>query len=252
MSESRWAKYKRKAGNDSLSFSSFLNEAGSVNPTGNGIETPGEKASRLGLQSDGHGSYMDPQTGAIKARTVNGELVFYDDGPTGGATSDGEGGGDGQVKSAPTFATFRDPDTGVVVPPPAKPETPEELNAVPDPVPATSPAGLTDHMEKKKEVAKRKAERSARLAKAIGITTPEEDPMDSVEGRRKAVDDAVEAGRDPAIAHELVHDHDPTDPESNASLAASLARIMKTGGPAKIKTYGDSLLHQDQKEHEEG
>ena len=248
MSESRWAKYTKRAGSDALSFSSFLNEAEGVNPTGTGIETPGEKAARLGLVSDGHGSYTDPHTGEVKARTVNGELVFYDDGPTGGAVSDGEGGGEGQVTSAPTFATFRDQHTGEVVVPPAKPETPEELNAVPDPVPSSSPAGYEDHMEKKREVAKRKAERSARLAKALQLDQGEEDPMDSIEGRRDAVDASVEAGRDPAIAHELVHDHDPTDPESNASLAASLARIMKTSGPAKIKTYGQSLLSQDQKE----
>ena len=94
------------------------------------------KAERLGLISDGHGSYMDPQTNQIVARTVNGELVFYDGGAGEGATSDGEGGGDaaGAASTSGSGApTYRDPDTNMVKAIPATPESPEARAAVPDP-----------------------------------------------------------------------------------------------------------------------
>ena len=236
MSESRWAKFSKRAGSSSPGFSSFMKEAKDLpgaNPTGTGVETPAQKAARLGLESDGHGSYIDPQTGKIVARTVNGELVFYDDGPTGGAVSDGEGGGE-EYSSAGQQATptFRDPETGEVVMPPAKPESPEELAGVPDPTPATAPAGYSDHMADKKKKASKKTERSSRLAAAMGIGQGEEDPMDSIQGRRDALDAAVAAGEDPAAAHERLFGHDTEDTASNASLAASLGRITKNAGPA--------------------
>ena len=60
------------------SYFSFLREAtDSGNPSAAGM-SPAERAQQLGLQSDGSGGYIDPESGQVVARTVNGELVFYD------------------------------------------------------------------------------------------------------------------------------------------------------------------------------
>lgn len=254
MPESRWSRWvdstPKKRG-----FSSFITEADQVgaNPTGNGIETPGQKAARMGLQSDGHGSYIDPQTGQIVARTVNGELVFYDDGPTGGATSDGEGGehipggGDG----APNTPSFTDPDTGEVVVPPAKPENPEAKAAVPDHTPATAPAGYDDAMAAKKKKAQKKSSLVARMSAAAdkNLEAAADDVLDSIQGRRSAIDADVAAGTGGAEAHEKIHGHDPADPESNAALAATMGRLGGDGATATISPEEDSesLLAKDKK-----
>ena len=141
MSDSRWSNWSHGSEETkALGFWFLMSEAAKQqpggNPTGPGSEeTPAMKAERLGLISDGHGSYMDPNTQKIVARTVNGELVFYDGGEGGGAASDGEGGGDQQLaggSSGSGSPTFRDPDTGMVKPVPATPETPEARAAVPD------------------------------------------------------------------------------------------------------------------------
>ena len=247
MSESRWSRWVDHSPKK-MGFSSFIKES---NPTGTGVETPAEKARRLNLQSDGHGSYIDPQTGKIVARTVNGELVFYDDGPTGGAVSDGEGGGDtmGQQTTS-TAPTYRDPDTGEVTVPPAQPKTKEDLAAVPDPTPATAPQGYDKAMAKKKEKGQRKNDLLSRMSAAFDKNvagTPAEDPLDSVEGRRDAVDAEVEGGLDGAEAHEKVLGHDPTDPKSNAALAASLGRLAGNGNEASItpEEGSESLLAKD-------
>ena len=171
-------------------FSNFINEAQEAlgsNPTGpGGVETPAQKAARLGLVSDGHGSFSD-NTGKIVARTINGELVFYDGGAGGGATSDSEGGeeavADEQQSATPTYT---DPDTGMVIVPPAAPDTAEAEAAVPDPVPATAPQGYQDAIDAKKDKAKRKNDLVSRMAAAFDTNFGEEE--DSVESRRAAVD----------------------------------------------------------------
>lgn len=249
MSESRWSRWVDHSPKK-LGFSSFIKEAKTgVNPTGTGIETPAQRAERMGLQSDGHGSYMDPNTGQIVARTINNELVFYDNGPTGGAVSDGEG-GDYKPQSGANGPTFKDPDTGMVMVPPAQPKSKEELAAVPDHTPATAPAGYQDAMGKKKEKGKRKNELNARLTKASNKNKPaaEEDPLGTIEGRRDAVDADVAAGLSGAEAHEKTHGHDPSDPASNASLAATMGRLTKDGGLASINADegSESLLAKDQ------
>ena len=155
MSESRWSHWSHGS-EKKLGFAAFISEATKQqpggNPTGPGSEeTPAQKAERMGLISDGHGSYLDPNTQKIVARTVNGELVFYDGGEGGGAASDGEGGGDAQMAGGSSEAgspTFRDPDTGMVKPVPATPETPEARAAVPDATPATPPANFDDFIQK--------------------------------------------------------------------------------------------------------
>ena len=84
---SRWANWSRGR-NPVKMFGDFLKE-GPVdnlrtgNPTGNPTLSPAERARQLGLQSNGKGGYIDPNTGQIVARTVNNELVFYSAGPTG-------------------------------------------------------------------------------------------------------------------------------------------------------------------------
>ena len=117
------------------------------NPTGEASgQTPASKARSMGLISDGSGSYKDSQGNTI-ARTVNNELVFYDSRAGGGAVSDGSGGAQ-ITQSSPSWV---DPVTGLIVVPPAKPESPEEINAVPDATPATAPAGYDAFVNKKKE-----------------------------------------------------------------------------------------------------
>ena len=249
MSESRWSRWVDHSPKK-LGFSSFIKEAKTgVNPTGTGIETPAQRAERMGLQSDGHGSYMDPNTGQVVARTINNELVFYDNGPTGGAVSDGEG-GDYKPQSGATGPTFTDPDTGMVMVPPAQPKSKEELAAVPDHTPATAPTGFKDAMVKKKEKGQRKNDLAARLTAAANKNQPaaEEDPLGTIEGRRDAVDADIASGMDAAAAHEKTHGHDPSDKESNASLAATMGRLTKDNGVASINTDegSESLLAKDQ------
>lgn len=244
MSNSRWSKWSSGSKEQKLGFSKFLKEAQEQpggNPTGTGIETPAQKARRLGLVSDGHGAYSDPGTGQVVAKTINGELVFYDRGATGGVASDGEGGS--ATVTTPT-PTYRDPDTGMVTVPPATPETPEARAQVPDPVPTTAPSSYTDYVAKKKST----AERMAAAAERLGLPDNLED--DTVDSRRKAVDKSREAGLDAADAHEAIHgETDTSNPEEMAKLAATMGRVQKDGGGAKIVTDKDSdsksLLAQD-------
>ncbi len=125
------------------SFFTFLSETGNPTAAGLGAMTPAEKAAQMGLTSDGHGSYRDNQ-GNIVARTVNGELQFYEVG--GGAVSDSDGGSE----MAMAKPTWTDPTTGMAITPPAQPETPEEIAAVPTATPSQAPAGYERHMNKKK------------------------------------------------------------------------------------------------------
>ena len=106
------------------------------NPTVASGMDPADRARSMGLQSDSKGGYRD-QAGNMVARTVNNELVFYDDGASGGVVSDG-GGGMQLTQSSPSWV---DPVSGLILVPPAQPETPEELKSVPDAIPATPPQG---------------------------------------------------------------------------------------------------------------
>jgi hypothetical protein len=142
--KSRWA-YWSKGTEEKKSFSSLFEG----NPTGTGIQSPGEKAAAMGLVSDGHGGYRDKESGQLVARTVNGELVFYDPGPTGGVVADGNGGA--YVTQAQP--SWRDPRTGMAMTPPMKPESPAEVAAVPYATPATAPMGFHAFMQKKKQQA---------------------------------------------------------------------------------------------------
>ena len=134
MTKSRWANWSRGT-EDKLGFGSFMKEAiDSGNPSGTGTVSPAERARQLGLQSDGSGGYTD-ESGNVVARTVNNELVFYDQrGATGGVVSDGEGG----QQLATAQPSWSDPKTGMLTTPPAQPESPEELAAVPDATPSVA------------------------------------------------------------------------------------------------------------------
>ena len=131
---SRWEHWNTKS-KSGLSLNAFLAEQ----------ETPSQMAKRMGLQSDGSGGYIDPSTGQVVARTVNNELVFYD--PQGGAIS-AQSNGAQLTQAQPSW---RDPVTGQMTVPPGQPESPEEISAVPNPVPALAPAGYSLFMNKKKK-----------------------------------------------------------------------------------------------------
>lgn len=143
---SRWSSWSRGQQEKPRFFDNFLSEA---LDTGNPAvgSSPAERARQLGLQSDGSGGYIDPETGQVVARTVNGELVFYDNrGLSGGAVSDGSG-GSALANAQPSWS---DPMTGMSITPPSRPESPEEQHAVPDPIPATAPAGYDSFINQSK------------------------------------------------------------------------------------------------------
>lgn len=146
---SRW----RNNSNPGLDLNAFLKEAEGTapgNPTGTGVMSPAERARQLGLQSNGKGGYVDPNSGQVVAQTVNGELVFYSQNrASGGAVSDSSGGAS-LVKDQPSWA---DPTTGMTITPPGKPESPEEQGSVPDPVPAKAPHGYNSFMVQQKQQA---------------------------------------------------------------------------------------------------
>ena len=138
MTESRWSRWKLfKVSEEKKSFDSFITEQ----------QSPAEMARAMGLQSDGSGGYIDPSTGEVVARTVNNELVFYD--PMGGAISAQSNGAE-LTQAQPSW---RDPVTGEITVPPGQPESPEEIAAIPDPVPAQAPAGYNAFMNAAKRQA---------------------------------------------------------------------------------------------------
>ena len=143
---SKGSEHKEKRG-----FASFMKEEPQRmgNPAAN-VGGPAERAAAFGLQSDGSGNYIDPKTGQKVATTVNNELVFIDNNrATGGAIADSSGGA-ALTQAAPSWV---DPMTGMVTVPPAQPESPEEISAVPDATPATAPKGYDAFMNKKKDQA---------------------------------------------------------------------------------------------------
>ena len=131
---SRWENWTTKP-KEGLSMKKFIAEQ----------ESPADMARRMGLQSDGSGGYVDPSTGQVVARTVNNELVFYD--PQGGAIS-AQSDGAQLTQAQPSWV---DPVTGELTVPPGQPESPEEISAVPDFVPAQAPPGYSAFMNKKKK-----------------------------------------------------------------------------------------------------
>ena len=149
---SRWSTWSKGSEHkEKRGFASFMKEDPQRmgNPAAN-VGGPADRAAAFGLQSDGSGNYIDPKTGQKVATTVNNELVFIDNSrATGGAISDSSGGA-ALTQAAPSWV---DPMTGMVTVPPAQPESPEEISAVPDATPATAPKGYDAFMNKKKDQA---------------------------------------------------------------------------------------------------
>jgi hypothetical protein len=144
-------KWKAGPGGDTLSerktFSEYIRE-GIGNPTPGGTQqTAKEKARAMGLQSDGHGGYVD-SSGTPVAKTVNGELVFYDS--QGGVTDDSSTSAEKQLPS------HTDPDTGIVMVPPYKPDTEEAEKSVEQPTPSKPPLGYDEFIRKYKEEKQKK------------------------------------------------------------------------------------------------
>ena len=178
MTKSRWANWSRGT-EDKVGFGSFMKEAiDSGNPSGTGTVSPAERASQLGLQSDGSGGYTD-ESGNVVARTVNNELVFYDQrGATGGVVSDGEGG----QQLATAQPSWSDPKTGMLTTPPAQPESPEEMSAVPDATPSVAPSGYSEFMKKKKQLAYAEPEEQEQPAEMGGGAPPMDGMMGGMMG----------------------------------------------------------------------
>jgi hypothetical protein len=122
-----------------LTFRQFISE-GEGNPTPGGPQqTPDQKAKQMGLQSDGHGGYIDAN-GQLVARTVNGELVFLD--AKGGVTDDSSTSAEKQLPS------HTDPNSGIVIIPPHKPETEEDEANIEQPTPFKPPLGYDEFIKK--------------------------------------------------------------------------------------------------------
>lgn len=177
MTQSRWAKWS-KGVRTHIMFEEFLyaayktyfieevptSQIDTGNPTSpaSGI-TPAQKAQQMGLISNGHGAYLDPNTNEVVARTVNGELVFYDGGPGGGAISDGSGGE--QLTTAQP--SWRDPASGLIIVPPATPESDAERRAVPEPTPASAPKGFNEYMADAKRQANQEQEKELQTQQQV-------------------------------------------------------------------------------------
>ena len=140
---SRWSVWSRGQQNKPTMFAQLKETMATAAGNPSAAMGPAERAKQLGLQSDGSGNYIDPKTGQTVAKTVNGELVFYDNNrATGGAISDSSNGAE-LTQAAPSWS---DPKTGMIMVPPSRPESEEEIGAVPDPVPAQAPHGYNSFM----------------------------------------------------------------------------------------------------------
>ena len=222
---SRWEHWSRGTEEKGKSFSSFLLEQ-PVN-TGNPSATmgPAERARSLGLQSNGKGGYIDPNSGQVVARTVNNELIFYDSNrATGGAISDGSGGA-ALTQAQPSWA---DPLTGMLTTPPSKAETPSEIAAIPDPTPATAPFGYNAFMKQKKMDAYQQNQVEPQMARG----TPDEIEQENQAAEQQAAQG--DAGEQPAFSAE---DYTPGDllkkmgEAPPSSMAANVAKARAQAQP---------------------
>ena len=231
---SRWSNWSRGTEDRKMGFGAFLKEA----PAGLGNPSaalgPAERAKQLGLQSNGKGGYIDPETGEVVARTVNNELIFYDNNAaTGGAIADGSGGAQ-LTQSQPSWA---DPLTGLITTPPANAESPSEIAAIPDPIPATPPAGYNSFMQKKKMDAYQQNQVEPQTSRL----TPDEAEEKDAEQEQMA--QQGDAGEMPAFAAEERKTFDmfiESDPAEDAAKAfqknkAAQAKTLTTDTTARNK-----------------
>ena len=225
---SRWAHWSRGT-EEKKGFSSFLAEQ----------ESPADMAERMGLQSDGSGGYIDPSTGEVVARTVNNELVFYD--PQGGSIS-AQSGGAQLTQSQPSWV---DPVTGQLTVPPGQPESPEEVSAIPPPVPAQAPAGYNAFMNSKKK------EMYAAQA------TPEQEAIDGIQQEvdpQLGMQPEMPMGEETKTLKKMFEDlpqrpvqpDQPTDTAPKPVVAQSIARGNTAAAPKVVKdTDGDGDVDID-------
>ena len=172
---SRWSNWSSGTEERKLGFGAFIKESPPDIGNPSAAMGPAERAKALGLQSNGRGGYIDPQTGQVVARTVNNELIFYDNNSaTGGAIADSSGGAQ-LTQSQPSWA---DPLTGMLTTPPSKAESPSEIAAIPDAIPATPPAGYNSFMQKKKQAAYQQNQVDPQPARVTPDEAEQQDQMD--------------------------------------------------------------------------
>ena len=137
-----------------MSFDLFLNEdeggggapaprsaMGQPSPGNQGEMSNGEKLKMQGFEHQGFGHYL--RNDGMRARILNGEIIYYD---PNGQVSQEDGGGLQMLGAKPTWKRQSD---GQSMTPPAQPETPDEIAAVPDPIPAQPPMGYDKFMNDK-------------------------------------------------------------------------------------------------------
>ena len=131
---------------------------GTSNPGNVGDMSNGEKLKQQGFQHISFGNYI--RNDGMRARVLNGEIIYYS---PGGEVSQEDGGGLQMIGAKPTWKRSTD---GQAMTPPAQPETPDEIAAVPDPVPATPPMSYDRMMNDKMLEGRKDEERKNVIAKA--------------------------------------------------------------------------------------
>lgn len=101
----------------------------------------GEKLKSQGFRHLGFNTYR--RDDGMSAKIIRGEIIYYS---ANGEVSAEDGGGLSLIGAKPTWKRSID---GQAMTPPAQPETPDEIAAVPDPVPAQPPMGYDKFMNKK-------------------------------------------------------------------------------------------------------
>ncbi|NDF22793.1 MAG: hypothetical protein EB152_05670, partial [Euryarchaeota archaeon] len=174
----------------------------------------------------------------------------------GGAVSDGAG-GQHLTQSSPSWV---DPDSGLILVPPAQPETPEEKASTPDPIPATPPMGFDLFLTQKHKKAKADAEAQRQVEaeqqqqeQELEQKYADEGPMNIIYLTAKAAMERAEATGDEtkmeSVGHmkdimneyaesmKLYFEHIP--PEAQEGLPKEVFRELMR--KAKMRTeYGDT------------
>jgi hypothetical protein len=204
---------------------------------------PAERARQLGLQSNGRGGYIDPNSGQVVARTVNNELIFYDNNSaTGGAINDGSGGA-ALTQAAPSWA---DPLTGMLTTPPSKAETPSEIAAIPDPTPALAPVGYNSFMQKKKE----QAYQMNQIAPQPARMTPDE--MEQQDQQDQEMATQADAGQQQAFAAENKMSYGMFESQNPGGDAAKRMAAAYERNKSKIEQGEQKALEARMKANGEG
>ena len=109
-----------------------------------------EKLKQQGFQHQGFNNYI--RNDGTRAKILSGEIIYYG---VNGEVSQEDGGGLSLIGAKPSWTRSID---GQSMTPPAQPETPDEIAAVPDPVPAQPPMGYDKFMTNKTLEAKKNEE----------------------------------------------------------------------------------------------